>query len=433
MSFAKLSDWVSVSILEIAAPKKYALNCGPFGSKLVSKDYSIDGVPVIRGTNLSGDSFFSFKDFVFVSEEKADSLLPNNAHPGDVIFTQRGTLGQIGIIPKKCNYKRFVVSQSQMKLTVDENKANPFFVYYHFRSPKTIQDIHNRAISSGVPHINLNTLRSFEINLPPLPTQNKIASILSAYDDLIENNTRRIKILETMAQTLYQEWFVKFRFPGHEQVKIVESELGLIPEGWEVKKVTDAVLVNPKTQIPKQGQKPFVPMGSLSTDSMLINDIESRTGNSGAKFKNHDTLLARITPSLENGKTGYVQFLPSDDSVARGSTEFIVLRSKTLCSEYVYLLARSDDFRENAIKSMTGSSGRQRVQVGCFDSFFIAHPDNKTIQKFSEIVSPLFREIYVLSEKNTNLRKTRDLLLPKLISGQIDVENLDIDTGELAA
>ncbi|WP_019506791.1 restriction endonuclease subunit S [Pleurocapsa sp. PCC 7319] len=269
--------------------------------------------------------------------------------------------------------------------------------------------------------------------LPPLPIQNKIASILSAYDDLIENNTRRIKILESMAQTIYQEWFVKFRFPGHEQVNMVESELGLIPEGWEVTKVTDAVLVNPKTQVPKQGQKPFVPMGSLSTDSMLINDIESRTSNSGAKFKNHDTLLARITPSLENGKTGYVQFLPSNDSVACGSTEFIVLRSKTLCSEYVYLLARSDDFRENAIKSMTGSSGRQRVQVGCFETFLIAHPDSNTIQKFSEIVSPLFRQIYVLSEKNINLHKTRDLLLPKLISGQIDVENLNIDTGELAA
>ena len=307
------------------------------------------------------------------------------------------------------------------------------YYYQALKSDFVKGELNTRATGTNVLDIKQSELRKVLIPYYSLPTQIKIASILSAYDDLIENNTRRIKILETMARTLYQEWFVKFGFPGYEQVKMVGSELGLIPEGWEVKKVTDAVLVNPKTQVPKQGQKPFVPMGSLSTDSMLINDIESRTGNSGAKFKNYDTLLARITPSLENGKTGYVQFLPFDDSVARGSTEFIVLRSNTLCSEYVYLLARSDDFRENAIKSMTGSSGRQRVQVGCFETFFIAHPDNKTIQKFSEIVSPLFRQIYVFSEKNINLRKTRDLLLPKLISGQIDVENLDIDTGELAA
>jgi type I restriction enzyme, S subunit len=307
------------------------------------------------------------------------------------------------------------------------------YIRYLIGSPSFTDYIKPIVTGINVPHISGKQIKEFQFSLPPLPTQNKIASILSAYDRLIENNTRRIKILESMAQTLYQEWFVKFRFPGCDRVKMVESELGLIPEAWEVIKITDAVLVNPRTQVSKQGEKPFVPMGSLSTDSMLINDIESRTGNSGAKFKNYDTLLARITPSLENGKTGYVQFLSSDDSIACGSTEFVVLRSNTLCSEYVYLLARSDNFRENAIKSMTGSSGRQRVQVGCFETFLIAHPDSNTIQKFSEIVSPLFRQIYVLSEKNDNLRKTRDLLLPKLISGQIDVENLDIDTGELAA
>ena len=349
----------------------------------------------------------------------------------DLILAREAPVGNVAIVPRNL---KVCLGQRTVLIRPNKNKIHPHYLCYLLLGDEVQGKIYSLSNGATVHHLNMGDIRNLELpQLPPIPTQHKIASILSAYDDLIENNTRRIKILETMAQTLYQEWFVKFRFPGHEQVKMIESDLGLIPEGWEVKKVTDAVLVNPKTQVPKQGQKPFVPMGSLSTDSMLINDIESRTGNSGAKFKNHDTLLARITPSLENGKTGYVQFLPSDDSVARGSTEFIVLRSKTLCSEYVYLLARSDDFRENAIKSMTGSSGRQRVQVGCFETFFIAHPDNKTIQKFSEIVSPLFRQIYVFSEKNINLRKTRDLLLPKLISGQIDVENLDIDTGELAA
>ena len=114
------------------------------------------------------------------------------------------------------------------------------------------------------------------VSFSDLSIQKQIASILSAYDDLIENNTRRIKILEGMAQMIYREWFVNFRFPGHENVKLVESELGPIPEGWTAKCVTDAVLVNPATKVPREGVKPFLPMGGLSTNSMLIANVALR-------------------------------------------------------------------------------------------------------------------------------------------------------------
>jgi len=281
--------------------------------------------------------------------------------------------------------------------------------------------------------LGIYKIKEIQIPNPPAEIQRKIAGILSAYDRLIENNTRRIEILEEMARSLYREWFVNFRFPGHEQVQMVDSELGLIPEGWEVKKLTDAVFANPKTEVPKEGEKPFVTMKHLSNELMLIQDIEYRSGNSGAKFKNGDTLFARITPCLETGKTGYVQFLPDNEAVAFGSTEFIVLRSKTLCPEYIYFMARSIPFRENAIKSMVGASGRQRVQLACFDQFLLANPNKNLLGKFSEIASRYFRSIHLLAQKNDNLRQTRDLLLPRLISGEIDVENLDINTGHIAA
>jgi type I restriction enzyme S subunit len=209
--------------------------------------------------------------------------------------------------------------------------------------------------------------------------------------------------------------------------------LGKIPEGWEVKKVTDAIAVNPTTKVPREGEKPFVSMGSLSNDSMLINGFELRSGNSGSKFSNGDTLFARITPCLENGKTAYVQFLPSDSDVAFGSTEFIVLRSKTLCPELVYFMARSNEFRGNAIKSMSGASGRQRVQEACFDKFLFAHPDPNIVSMFAEQIAPIFRYVHTLSRKNDNLRQTRDLLLPNLISGELDVSELDITIPEANA
>lgn len=270
--------------------------------------------------------------------------------------------------------------------------------------------------------MRLGDIPRLEIAIPRLSTQKRIGRILSAYDELIENINRRIKILEEMAQALYRESFVHFRFPGHEAAKYVDSRLGRIPASWEVKKVTEAMHVNPRTQVSGETEKPHVPMDSLATNSMLIGDVNIRTGNSGSKFKNGDTLFARITPCLENGKTAFVQFLPSDSDVAIGSTEFIVLRSCTLCPEYVYLMARSNEFRDNAIKSMSGATGRQRVQEECFDKFLIAQPDDETLGKFAERTSRMFRLIHNLARRSTNLRSTRDLLLPKLVSGEIKLD-----------
>jgi type I restriction enzyme S subunit len=242
----------------------------------------------------------------------------------------------------------------------------------------------------------------------------------------MENSQRRIRLLEAMARALYREWFVHCRFPGHEKLWRVASPLGDIPKGWEVKRVPECVDISPRVAVPRDGEKPFVPMGCLSNDSMLITDIESRAGNSGAKFQNGDTLFARITPCLENGKTGFVQFLPVAEAVGFGSTEFIVLRSRTLTPEFVYLLARSDEFRGVAIKSMSGATGRQRVQEQCFDDFQIVQPPRALLDRFSSIVAPSFRLIYKLHLQIQNLRRTRDLLLPRLLSGQVE---LDVSLG----
>ena len=348
---------------------------------------------------------------------------------GDLILAREAPIGNVAIVPSGL---KVCLGQRTVLIRADRQKVDPQYLTYLMLG----EEIQGRilAMSNGatVHHLNMKDIR--ELEMPPLPTcqvQKRVASILSAYDDLIENNTRRIKILEDMAQMIYREWFVNFRFPGHENVRMVESELGLIPEGWEIKCLNDAVDVSPPTRVLKDGLKPFVPMGSLSNNSMLVSDIESRDGNSGSKFKNGDTLFARITPCLENGKTGFVQFLPSYDDVGFGSTEFIVLRSRTLCPEYVYLMARSSEFRDNAIKSMSGATGRQRVQEACFSRFLLAQPDRATTNHFQSVTSPLFKKVHLLSVKNVNLRTTRDFLLPKLISGEISVEAAEETAAEV--
>jgi type I restriction enzyme S subunit len=232
--------WDSITVDEIKAKKKYSLVGGPFGSDLSGIHYVEFGVPVIRGTNLPFNQKFSSEDFVYVSEEKANKLSSNTAHAGDLIFTQRGTLGQVGIVPE-AEFERYIISQSQMKLTIDISKADPLYVYYYFRTKECNYRIENLALSSGVPHINLGILKKFKIPYPPLPIQRKIASILSAYDELIENNTQRIKLLEEMSEEIYKEWFVRLRFPGYESTNFFDADcnevahdtLGALPEDWE--------------------------------------------------------------------------------------------------------------------------------------------------------------------------------------------------------
>lgn len=340
----------------------------------------------------------------------------------DLILAREAPVGNVAIVTKGL---KVCLGQRTVLIRPNKSKVEPHYLVYLLLGDEIQGKFHSQSGGATVAHLNMKDIRNLDLPvLPSLETQRKIASILSAYDDLIENNTRRIKILEEMARMIYREWSVNFRFPGYEMVKMVDSPVGKIPEGWDIKPVTEALDVNPRTRVSKEGEKPFLPMGCLCNDSMLISDIEYRTGNSGSKFKNSDTLFARITPCLENGKTGFVQFLPTDEATAFGSTEFIVLRSRTLCPEYVYLMARSDEFRANAIKSMSGASGRQRVNEKCFEQFFIAQPDSQTLKHFAAQVSPMFKAIHVLAKKNHNLRQTRDLLLPKLISGEIDINGV---------
>ena len=387
-------------------------------------EFREQGVLFLNTTNIVQNRL-DLTEANFVSPEKFDEMKKGRLQRFDIVITTRGSIGKVALFD--CDPPKGLINAQMLILRADDEIINRKFLFYQTCSDDFQTKLKNFASGSAQPQIPIIDLKEVEIAVPPLPAQRKIAAVLSTYDDLIENNTRRIKILEEMASTIYREWFVEFRFPGHEQVPMVESELGLIPQGWEVVVASEAISINPRVSVPRHTEKPFVPMKSAIEHSMLITEVEQRTGNSGAKFKNHDTLFARITPCLENGRTGFVQFLPSDDMIALGSTEFIVLRSKTLNPYFVYLLAQTHDFKDNAVKSMTGATGRQRVVNQCFDNYFLPNPDQDSLRQFECIIAPLFKKVQNLWEKNTNLRQTRDLLLPKLISGEIDVSELDIN------
>lgn len=324
-------------------------------------------------------------------------------------------LGGCFVIPEN---NRFLHNQRLGLVQItDATRIDKTFLYYLLNTPNYRAQVRGSASGATVRHTSPSRIRDCKVRVPrEVAHQHQIGATLSAYDDLIENNRQRMALLEDAARQLYREWFVRLRFPGHEHTRVTDG----VPAGWKRVPTPEAIEINPPTRLSAEAEHWSVEMADLTTDSMVVQRATKREGRSGSKFRNGDTLFARITPCLENGKTAFVDFLDNGET-ARGSTEFIVLRGKRVTPEYVYCLARSHDFRGNAIKSMVGSSGRQRVQESCFEKFFVLIPSSTLLDLFTEYVRPQFRQIKTLHAQNLRLRTARDLLLPRLMSGELAV------------
>lgn len=374
------------------------------------------GIPFVTISNINSMNQLDFSDTMFVPKEYYQSLdEKRKVRKGDVLYSVVGSFGIPVLIKEE---RPFVFQRHIAILRPKEDIVDSGFLFYTMLNRDFYAKADAVAIGAAQRTVSLGSLRNIKIDVPSLESQKNIADILSAYDDLIENNQKQIKLLEEAAQRLYKEWFVDLRFPGYENTKIVDG----VPEGWNWCKLEDAIQLDPKVTLTKERMKQFIPMSALSTSSMVLDESQftETTSNSGSKFQNGDTLLARITPCLENGKTAYVSGLKSDEG-AVGSTEYIVMRAKTINSYMVYLLARTDDFRQSAINSMSGSDGRQRVKSDKLKMLDYLHPTSELVEKFENVEETIFEKIYRLSKQMQQAKQARDLLLPKLMSGEVEV------------
>ena len=426
-----VDGWGTATIEEIA--EKVAM--GPFGSSIKVETFVSEGVPIISGQHLHGIKVDDTQGFNFIGYEHAQRLANANVTRGDIVLTHRGTIGQVAYIPDNSQFDHYVVSQSQFYIRCDRTKVIPEFVASYLRSPEGQHRLLANTSQVGVPSIAqpVTYLRTIEIPLPPLPEQRFIAHILGTLGDKIELNRRMNQTLEQMARAIFQDWFVDFgpvraKLEGREPYlppelwslfpeRLVDSEFGEIPEGWLVKALDQFAELNPRELMKKGTVAPYLDMAALPTSGPSPDDAVLREFTSGTRFRNWDTLVARITPCLENGKTAFVQSLP-EDAVGWGSTEFIVMRAvPPVPPEYSYLLARDGAFREHAIQSMTGTSGRQRVQVDALAPYLLPFPPADVWAKFSSLISPVFDGIWLGNKESCSLTAQRDALLPKLVSG----------------
>ena len=373
------------------------------------------GIPFVTISNITTANQFDFTNTMYVSEEYYNHLdSKRKPQRGDILYSVVGSFG----IPVYIKETIPFVFQRHIAVLRPNHTILPQFLYYTMLNRDFYLMADAAAIGAAQRTVSLSALRNMKIAVPPINIQEKIVYLLSAYDNLIENNQKQIKLLEEAAQRLYKEWFVDLRFPGYETTPVVDG----VPEGWELCRVGDVIEFNQKVPLNKERLKESVPMSALSTTSMVLDVDEFTTtfSNSGSKFQNDDTLLARITPCLENGKTAFVAGIESDEG-AVGSTEFIVMRSKGINPYMVYLLARNDSFRQSAINSMTGSDGRQRAQADKLKVLPYLKPTDQIMMLFARYVELMFIQIQKKNEQNVRLRQARDRLLPKLMSGEVEV------------
>lgn len=279
--------------------------------------------------------------------------------------------------------------------------VEPKYVGYVVESEIYKEFVKTNWSGAAQPNANAQTLTSFPVPIPPLPTQKKIVSVLSAYDDLIENNLRRIKILKEMAQSLYHEWFVKFRFPGHKDVPFVDSPLGKIPEGWKVKQLGEILELN---------------------YGKALKQADRREGNipvygSSGVVGYHDTPLVK-GPGIIVGRKGNVGsvFWSQEDFYPIDTTYFV---KSDVPLRFLFYNLQGKNFLNND----AAVPGLNRSQAYMIETVI---PPSEILFMFCNLVEDFEKTATNLRIRNKNLRQTRDLLLPKLISGEIDVSELDI-------
>lgn len=341
-------------------------------------------------------------------------------HPNTLCITIAANIAETAILKIDACFPDSVVGFVPYRDVADVR-----FVKYYLDTIKLQMQMASKGTTQD--NLSLDKLLTFDISTPQLRTQRKIAAILSAYDELIENNTRRIAILEEMAQAIYQEWFVHFRYPGHEKNKMVESELGMILEGCKIEQLGKLATevrkgVNPDTIDP---ETPYFGLEHLPKRSIALYDWGAAKEVHSTKFifNRGDILFGKIRPYLH--KVGVAPL----DGICSSDTIVIVPKSDKYYG-VILCCVSSENFVNYATLTSQGTQ-MPRVNWEVLKKYLLVLPPDPILAAFNEIVHSITSDIRNLIFRNQNLNRTRDLLLPKLISGEIDVEALDIDIPEV--
>lgn len=383
--------------------------------KFVTKEKT--NYPYLRITDLDNNGKVDLKSINYITEEIYEKIKKYTISKEDLFITIAGTIGLTGKIPKAidgCN-----LTENCARLIINKEKVNQNYLLYFLRLNESRELFVSYSSGSSQPKLALKSIRNTKIRIPDLETQEKIADVLSTYDELIENNNRRIEILEKMAEEIYKEWFVRMRFPGHENTKF-EKE---IPEGWEVKRIRDLGEVvtgkTPSTQVPEYygSEIMFIKTpdmnGNIFTSSTEIYLSEEGSNSQSNKLIPENSIMVSC---IGTGGVVSVNIEPAHTNQQINSIILKDLKTR----EWAYFTLGS---MKQTIE-LFGATGATMTNLskGKFEGLKLLHPDEQVINEFNNITNNIFNKIKHLILSNQNLIKQRDLLLPRLMNGTIEVK-----------
>jgi len=396
--------WTEQKLGELVTLKQgFALNAK-------SKHYIAEkGIPLLKISDL-----FNNTETIFVNEQIPKQFL---VYENEIIYTRTAQVGYAFM------GKRGVVYNNCFKVIPDEEKIDKEFLYLWLNSEAVRAYAKTLATGTAQQDLNHGAFKSIKINLPPLKTQQKIASLLSNYDKLIENNTQRIKILESMAEELYKEWFVRLRFPGHEDVEVIDG----VPEGWErVKLSSFGKIITGKTPSTKNienfnGSIPFVKTPDFKQGIYLI-DTDETLSQSGADSQKNQYINKNSICVSCIGTIGEIGITTKLSQTNQQINSIELNNEKYL--EYLYMTIKYLKPLLDAFASSGATMGN--LSKTKFSNMKVIKPSKYILEKYHFFVKEMYEEIKLLQQKNQTLKQTRDLLLPRLMSGKLNVEDLDI-------
>ena len=369
------------------------IQTGPFGSQLHQSDYSECGIPVVMPKDLVGGKI-SEESIARVDKTHVERLCRHKIEVGDILYSRRGDVGRCAHVTKK--EEGWLCGTGCLRVTIDSEKADSRFVFFQLQHPDTIGWVEKHAVGATMLNLNTTILSSVPIRLPALEIQKRIADILSAYDDLIENNQRQIKLLEEAAQRLYKEWFVDLRFPGHENTKIVDG----VPEGWSRTNINGILTFHRGYDLTKNEMKAgrYPVIGSTSIigyhNEFKIKGPGIVTGRSG---------------SLGKYQLVWDDFWPHN-------TSLYISNYKGHNIFFVYSLLQTVDFA-----SLNNGGAIPTLNRNVLSNIEVIEPEKKLRDVFAKIAEPQYQKIRNLEKQNDRLKTARDLLLPKFMSGEVEV------------
>lgn len=414
-------DWRSTTLGELCDEGGGEIRTGPFGSQLHQSDYSDEGVPVVMPKDIATGRVDE-ANIARVSPDHIERLAQHKLLLGDIVYGRRGDIGRKALVTER--EAGWLCGTGCLRVTVGSS-ADPRFLFYRLGDPDTVTAIQNRAVGATMPNLNTTILREVELTVPPLETQRRIAAILGAYDDLIEVNRRRVAVLEEMARGLFEEWFVRFRFPGHEQVPLLDTPNGPLPQGWTAQPVGDTFeMLGGGT--PSKTVEDYWEGGSV--------DWYTPTDLTGAKTMFMDRSATRIT---EAGLAkSSAKLFPADSIMmtSRATIGAIAINTGPACTNQGFITCLPNErvprsyllywLHQNVpvfISHATGATFKE-ITKGVFKRLPILVPPADLVGRFEGQARPMHDMILALERSTRALAASRDLLLPRLISGQLSVE-----------